>query len=333
LSVMNYTNSDNIEFSIELKYALNAVEKSTDFLNYLRNKSVDISPSYKLDKSPVTIADYGSQIIILNFITKKFPIDNFITEENLNIIIHNDQYYEVINKLVKQTVPEIDIKKILSYENKNRTADRIWAIDPLDGTKGYIADRQYSVAIALIENQKVIVGVLACPKMYKLISKKYNDRKGYVFFAEKGKGAFVKALSSKLIKKIKVNSKNKFAKILYAESFDNSHINISTHHKFSNILNINRPPLKVDGQIKYSLVAAGDISFYLRFPQPLNYKEYIWDHAAGQLIVEEAGGTVTDVLGNDFCYEKSIKLLKNTGIIASNGLIHEKLVKVASLLV
>ena len=101
----------------------------------------------------------------------------------------------------------------------------------------------------------------------------------------------------------------------------------------ANLLNIKKPPLKIDSQIKYSLVASGDISFYLRFPWPLNYKDYIWDHAAGQLIVEEAGGTVTDVLGNKFIFDKSIKLQRNTGIIASNGLIHEELVKVASMLV
>lgn len=332
---MNDTYLDNTEFSIELRHALHAAEKSSKFLNYLIRKSIDISPTYKLDASPVTIADYGSQIIILYFLMRKYPLDYFMSEENLTqILIQDKKHYENINQLVNRIVPEINIKEIISYESKERQIDdRIWAIDPLDGTKGYIHHRQFSVAIALIENKKVKVGVLACPRITNLNSKKYYDKEGYLFFAERGKGAFLMSLSRKVMHKIMANNENNIVDILYAESFDNSHININIHNRIANILNIKKPPVKVDSQIKYSLVASGDISFYLRFPQLLNYKEYVWDHAAGQLIVEEAGGTVTDVLGNKFCYEKSIKLLRNTGIIASNGLIHDELVKVASMLV
>ena len=93
-----------------------------------------------------------------------------------------------------------------------------------------------------------------------------------------------------------------------------------------------QPVLKVEPEALTFLArkAMRDVSFYLRVPKCSTYKDYIWDHAAGQLIVEEAGGTVSDVLGNEIIYEKHNKLLNNTGVIASNGLIHEDLVKVAS---
>jgi 3'-phosphoadenosine 5'-phosphosulfate (PAPS) 3'-phosphatase len=175
-----------------------------------------------------------------------------------------------------------------------------------------------------------LVGVLGCPKLYKLNSEKYGDKEGYLFFAERGKGAFVKSLNEKTIQKIKVNQFNTIAEILYTESFDNSHININIHKQIADILNIIKCPLKIDSQIKYSLVASGDVSLYLKIPRPNDYKEYIWDNAAGQLIVEEAGGAVTDLSGNEIYYEKTDKLMKNSGIIASNKFIHNDVVKITS---
>jgi len=73
-----------------------------------------------------------------------------------------------------------------------------------------------------------------------------------------------------------------------------------------------------------------NVSLYLKIPRPSDYKEYIWDNAAGQLIVEEAGGAVTDLLGNEIYYEKTDKLMKNSGIIASNKIIHNDVVKITS---
>jgi len=332
LCAVNDLSLNNLGFSIELRHACDAAEKSTRFLNYLISNAIAAAPDYKADNTPVTIADYGSQIIILFYLTRMFPMDCFMGEENIRkVFMNNKQDGKNITNLVHSIFPEINIKQIESYENKNHSAeDRIWAIDPLDGTKGFIHNRQFSVAIALIENNNIKVGVLGCPKLYKLNSEKYSDREGYLFFAERGKGAFIKSLNGKTIQKIKVNQFNTIAEIIYTESFDNSHININIHKQIADIINIKKPPLKIDSQIKYSLVASGDVSLYLKIPRPSDYKEYIWDNAAGQLIVEEAGGAVTDLSGNEIYYEKTDKLMKNSGIIASNKIIHNDVVKITS---
>lgn len=329
---MNDLSLNNLGFSIELRHACDAAEKSTRFLDYLISNAIAAAPDLKSDNTPVTIADYGSQIIILFYLIRNFPMDCFMGEEDIRkVFMNNKQYGEHITNLVRNIFPEINIKQVESYEKKIYSiGDRIWAIDPLDGTKGYIHNRQFSVAIALIENKTIKVGVLGCPKLYKLNSEKYSDKGGYLFFAERGKGAFVKSMNGKTIQKIKVNQINKIVEILYTESFDNSHININIHKQIADILNIKKPPLKIDSQIKYSLVAAGDVSLYLKIPRPNDYKEYIWDNAAGQLIVEEAGGTVTDLSGNEIYYEKTDKLMKNSGIIASNKIIHNEVVKITS---
>jgi 3'(2'), 5'-bisphosphate nucleotidase len=76
-------------------------------------------------------------------------------------------------------------------------------------------------------------------------------------------------------------------------------------------------------------VARGDAAIYLRLPSPKtpDYRECIWDHAAGAIIVEEAGGRVTDALGGELDFSQGRKLEKNRGIVASNGHLHSAILE------
>jgi 3'(2'), 5'-bisphosphate nucleotidase len=81
----------------------------------------------------------------------------------------------------------------------------------------------------------------------------------------------------------------------------------------------------MDSQAKYGIVARGEVTLYLRVPsiaEP-DYKENIWDHAAGSIIAEEAGGKVTDILGHPLDFSCGIKMEKNHGIVVSNGILHD----------
>jgi 3'(2'), 5'-bisphosphate nucleotidase len=82
----------------------------------------------------------------------------------------------------------------------------------------------------------------------------------------------------------------------------------------------------MDSQAKYMLLAAGKGDLYLRFlssKQP-DYKERIWDQAAGSLIVEEAGGKVSDLHGRNLDFSAGRTLLHNRGLLASNGYLHSQ---------
>eukprot|EP00730_Choanoeca_flexa_P003300 TRINITY_DN11359_c0_g3_i3.p2 TRINITY_DN11359_c0_g3~~TRINITY_DN11359_c0_g3_i3.p2 ORF type:complete len:127 (+),score=29.81 TRINITY_DN11359_c0_g3_i3:746-1126(+) len=85
------------------------------------------------------------------------------------------------------------------------------------------------------------------------------------------------------------------------------------------------PSLRMDSQAKYGAVGRGDAQLYLRLPRPGKKKhdEKIWDHAGGMIIVEEAGGKVTDIYGKPLDFSKGITLVDNTGIVASNGDVHD----------
>ena len=93
--------------------------------------------------------------------------------------------------------------------------------------------------------------------------------------------------------------------------------------KIARFLDISTKPVRMDSQCKYAVLARGDTSIYLRPPPRKDYKENIWDHAAGYIIVREAGGTVTDSAGKLLDFSVGKKLLENKGILATNGAVHE----------
>ena len=83
----------------------------------------------------------------------------------------------------------------------------------------------------------------------------------------------------------------------------------------------------MDSQAKYGVVARGEAEIYLRMPTRADYREKIWDHAAGALIVEEAGGTVTDVAGRPLEFHHGRELAANRGVIVTNGRLHARVLE------
>ena len=88
-------------------------------------------------------------------------------------------------------------------------------------------------------------------------------------------------------------------------------------------LGITRDPFRLDSQAKYAAIADGLASIYLRLPTSAHYREKIWDHAAGSIVVEEAGGRVTDVFGKRLDFSRGRKLEDNRGVVATSGAIHD----------
>ena len=90
------------------------------------------------------------------------------------------------------------------------------------------------------------------------------------------------------------------------------------------LLGITSPPFRIDSQCKYGAVARGDASVYLRLPTRPDYEEKIWDHAAGSIVITEAGGRVTDVNGTELDFSLGRTLKDNKGVIVTNGLLHDR---------
>ena len=84
-------------------------------------------------------------------------------------------------------------------------------------------------------------------------------------------------------------------------------------------------PVLMDSQAKYCVLAAGggDLLFRLLSATQPNYREMIWDQAAGSLVVQEAGGRISDLDGKPLDFTQGRTLARNRGVVASNGRLHE----------
>lgn len=118
----------------------------------------------------------------------------------------------------------------------------------------------------------------------------------------------------------------------FVESVESSHGNPALQSAAARAVDIQTPSLRMDSQAKYAAVARGDAVLYLRLPSAdgKRYAEKIWDHATGSLIVEEAGGRVTDMRGRDLDFRSDPLMKRNRGFVVSNGAIHNRVIEALS---
>jgi 3'(2'), 5'-bisphosphate nucleotidase len=109
-------------------------------------------------------------------------------------------------------------------------------------------------------------------------------------------------------------------------SFEAGHTNTGQIGEVIDRLGVAADPVRMDSQAKYCVLAAGGGELLLRLlsPSKPDYREKIWDQAAGSIIVEEAGGRVTDIEGRRLDFSAGRTLDRNRGILASNGLLHAR---------
>jgi len=280
----------------------------------------------------VTIADYGSQAVICKLIRERFPNDTIVAEEDSKELRKPDRLkiLEQVTHYVNAFVPASSSKEVCSWIDfsSNAMTDRFWTLDPIDGTKGFLRGEQYAIALALIENGVVILGILACPNLYVDIHHPFGE-KGCLFIALKGKGSFQMDNNGVSKRTLSVSKVKNPSEAIITESVEPDHADHLTHQRLAKRLNISKPSLRMDSQAKYGIVARGEATLYLRVPSPSEpgYKENIWDHAAGSIIAEEAGGRVTDVLGRPLDFSCGIKMVKNHGVLVSNEILHDVVLK------
>jgi 3'(2'), 5'-bisphosphate nucleotidase len=342
-------------YQTERDFALEAVVRAAGLCRQVQIQMVRPLASQKADRSPVSVADYGSQAIVCRSLAAAFPADPVVAEESADALRRPDQAEMLahVTRFVREVLPDATPAGICDWIDHGQGAPtaRFWTLDPIDGTKGFLRGDQYAIALALIVGGRVQVGVLACPNLTPDFLQHWPDDAppqsppsdggegwslprrngggqggGVVFVAVRGQGAAMLPLDGDgPPRPIHVASLANPAAARFAESFEPAHADQAAHQALARALGITQPPLRMDSQAKYGVVARGEAALYLRLPSPqtLDYREKIWDHAAGALLVEEAGGRVTDALGADLDFGAGRKLTRNRGVIVSNGQLHE----------
>ena len=315
------------DYSTELAVALEAVRAAARVCRAVQARLVTAETLEKKDKSPVTVADFASQAIVCQRLAEVLPGDRVVGEEDSAELRGADQA-ELLAAVVREVASEVkgsvDADAVLSWIDRGGAAadtDRYWTLDPIDGTKGFLRGEQYAVALGLIEKGQVVLGVLGCPNLDG------SEGPGLLFSAVRGQGAFEHALAGQGEgRPIQVAAVKTPADARFCESVESAHSDQSESAQIAKRLGIDSDPFRIDSQCKYGAVSRGDASIYLRMPTRKDYREKIWDHAAGMIVVEEAGGRVTDVFGSDLDFSKGRTLEDNRGIVATSGAIHDEVI-------
>ena len=324
-----------MNYELERKIAIEAVSKASKLCIAVQKSLAKDDSIDKLDKSPVTIADFGSQAVVNYILNKNFKEDIFVGEEDSDYLrdpknsLLKSKVYEKVKSILGEFTDEEILKTIDLGNVECDYSKRYWTLDPIDGTKGFLRGDQYAIALGLVENGKVVLGVLGCPNLHSPFSKvgKGDLKPGCIFVAVKDEGSFVRSLDGSSENRVEVDKIDLPENTVFCESVESAHTAHGRSAEIAKILGVTAEPYRIDSQCKYGAVAQGDASIYLRLPVKKGYQEKIWDHAAGSIIVEEAGGKVTDINGKPLDFSIGRELLKNKGIIASNGILHGKILE------
>ena len=157
---------------------------------------------------------------------------------------------------------------------------------------------------------------------------------GAIFVAMRGGGAWQLPLEGDddgdpAARRIHVSDVTDFGAARYTESYESGHSAQDVARVIAAELGMAAEPLRIDSQAKYAVVARGQAEVYLRLPAS-SYVEQVWDHAAGSIIVTEAGGCVSDVHGAPLDFSVGRRLERNRGVVVAPAALHAKVVAVAA---
>ena len=212
------------------------------------------------------------------------------------------------NEIIKKRLTKTNYVILSEEDNddqKRLSENIIWIVDPLDGTSDFIDKTgEFTIMIALVENKKPILGVI------------YWPTEGTLFVAQKGEGAF--RYSKNMWEKIHVSNISDFSKCRVVGSRHHLSNNEKDFIKKLGIQNFK----SIGSSLKVGKISSGEAEAYITTTTKM--KE--WDSAASYCIVNEAGGKMTDMRGEEISYNNT-KVNHENGILVTNGLIHEKIIK------
>ena len=258
----------------ELDTAITLARKAGETILKFYENGFEIEEKIHTDNfsEPVTIADRTASKIIVEGLSNAFPNDGILSEE------------------------EFDDKKRLDKQ-------RVWIIDPLDGTQGFInRNGDFAVQIGLAENGEAILGVV------------YMPTENVLYFASKNKGAWM-IENEKAPERLKVSGETDFALMNLAVSRNHRSPRMSLVVKS---LGLKKEITRGSVGLKIGLIVQKFCDLYIH----LSPRTKHWDTCAPEIILREAGGQMTDLFGAKITYN-TLDVQNYNGVLASNGTVHD----------
>ncbi len=314
------------------KFALQSVHLAAGLAARIQGEMVSEALT-KNDRSPVTVADFAAQAVIGYLLDQYFAGELLVGEERSDLLRSpkEENTLQKVADYVGEIVTGATLSQVCDFIDRGGDEPGVnyWTLDPIDGTKGFLRGDQYATALAYVEDGSVQIGVLGCPNLSPDLEEPSSGR-GSLLIARRGAGSWIARMDDfdqpGKFSRLGVSGERDPKKARLLRSFESSHTNTELIDAFQAVFGGTADPVRMDSQVKYALLASGKGEIYLRLlsPEKLDYKEKIWDQAAGSLIVEEAGGIVTDLDGALLDFSRGRTLKENRGVCASNGVFHER---------
>lgn len=314
------------KYTQEAEFALQAVSVAARLVR--RVEAEMVTPAMeKDDRSPVTVADFAAQALIGRMFLERSRADPLVAEEGSASLRRpeNRDALAAVTRYVAGVHPGAssdDVCRWIDLGGAN-PGGRFWTLDPIDGTKGFLRGDQYAVALALIESGRVVLGALGCPQLSASILNR-EGAAGATLIAARGAGSWSADLAGRSLQRLAVSPRSRPNQARLLRSVEAGHTDVEKVGRFISELGAREPPVLMDSQAKFAVLSAGGAELIVRMlsPDRPNYAEFIWDQAAGSIILEEAGGQISDLRGRPLDFSTGRRLSNNLGVLASNGALH-----------
>jgi 3'(2'), 5'-bisphosphate nucleotidase len=311
----------------EAELAIEAVAQAVRFARAVAQEAASGALA-KPDASPVTIADFGVQALVAARLARGFRDDALVAEEDAAALRGGDAALlrAGVGDLVNLIDPAFDRGRLLDWIDRGggTPGRRFWTLDPIDGTKGLLRGGQYVIALALIVDGVVQLAVLGCPRLsLRSAAPSRTTIEGGLAVAVRDRGAWWASPIEANFERLSVSATADPGHARVLHSVDARHSDRPAVDRALGALGVEAPPVLMDSQAKHVVVAGGGADLLLRIPTTAGFRDAIWDQAAGAVLIEEAGGRVTDLLGRRLDFSTGRRLTRNYGLVASNGALHD----------
>ncbi len=349
--------------TVDRDLAVRCVADACRVARAVQQDLANVQEVLKDDRSPVTVADYAVQAVVCLALAEHDPDTPVVGEEDAGGLRGSEHLalLEQVMEAVQRVRPGTRIDQVLEAIDRgdhDASAGRYWTLDPVDGTKGFLRNQQYAIALGLITGGEPVVGVLGCPNLPVDHDAPLDapDARGSMYAAVRGEGTVELAgcdadAAPRTVRPPRVppqlgavdpgggggggggggsigvgDTQPPTKPLRVCESVESAHSNQSDSARVIEALGANPEPVRLDSQCKYAVVARGQADVYLRLPTRPGYVEKIWDHAAGMLVATEAGATVSDVSGNRLDFSRGTRLEANRGVVCARADVHADIV-------
>ncbi|PLB40539.1 carbohydrate phosphatase [Aspergillus candidus] len=337
----------------ELQIACLAVQRAT-LLTKEVLRAVDKGSLDKSDSSPVTIADFAAQALIIAAVHRNFPQDTFVGEEDATALRNNQNLLERTWQLVSSVHLDDPESEALLYTPATREEmlqlidlgaqgscarqGRTWVLDPVDGTATFIQGQQYAVCLSLVEDGCQRLGVTGCPNLNidaGRIQEDVVDREGYGYqvYAVAGEGAFLRKMGrGTLLPSTRIEPKQQITEpqdVVLVDCMAAESTDFNKHSRFASLIGAPWPPTTDlwATQLRYIAIAVTGCNCLVKLPRKPTYRSKIWDHSGGMLIAQELGCVVSDLAGNPVDCGLGRSLEGCYGMVVAPASIHGRLVE------